>query len=71
MKKPEEIERWLIWNGAYWSYRRYTDGGMGYKAALALGADAIKEAFTWAETVEGDGYWWDINARYEEWYWSL
>lgn len=68
MKTAEEIENWLIWNGAFWSYRKYTGDGMGYKAALALGADAIKRAFDWSETTEGEGYWEDVHHRYVEWY---
>lgn len=69
MRSPEEIENWLIWNGCWQSYKRHAEAsGMGYTGAIAQGRDAIKEAFLWQTTPEGDGYWWDINTRYVEWY---
>lgn len=69
MRSPEEIENWLIWQGCWQSYKHHAEAsGMGYTGAIAQGRDAIKEAFIWRETPEGDGYWWDINARYVEWY---
>lgn len=70
MRTPEDIETWLIWNGAYWAYKRYTEkpNGIGYRHALSLGRNAIRKAFNWTGTAEGDGYWWDVNSRYVEWW---
>lgn len=69
MRTPEEIENWLIWNGCWQSYKRHAEAsGIGYTGAISKGRDAIKEAFLWQTTPEGDGYWWDINGRFTEWY---
>ena len=69
MKTPEEIEQWLIWNGAWQAFMRNADAfGIGYLHAISKGEDAILEAFHWEQTPEGAGYWEDTHYRYKEWY---
>lgn len=70
MRSVEEIENWLIWNGAWRSFMRNADAsGAGYARALRNGEDVITKAFRWEQTPEGAGYWEDVHHRYVAWYW--
>lgn len=75
MRTAEEIREWLENNGVYEAYKKNVlsiqeKSKQGQFISCSAGVCTISGAFSWCESIEGEGYWEEINDMFIPWYYQ-
>jgi hypothetical protein len=72
MRTPEEVAEYL--QAQYWTenflneFKKKSRPGKQHLLAGATGALAIKAAFNWSKTEQGEAYWKEADKSFQKWF---